>query len=126
MANDSARQLIVAANAPKPVGPYSPAILAGDYLFLSGQGARDAAGGMPEGIEAQARQCLENVKAIAEAAGLNLKHIVHLQLYLEDKENFGENLTMGHQGYGEITITVTYRRIEYNLQASAAHTRKLK
>src|SRR6185295_19781800 len=83
MAIRSKRQLIVAANAPKPVGPYSPGILAGDYLFLSGQGARDAAGRMPEGVEAQARQCLENVKAIAEAAGLNLKLIVHLQLYLE-------------------------------------------
>ncbi len=88
MANGSERQLVAAANAPKPVGPYSPAILAGDYLFLSGQGARDVAGRMPEGIEAQARQCLENVKAITEAAGLNLKHIVHLQLYLEHIGNF--------------------------------------
>jgi 2-iminobutanoate/2-iminopropanoate deaminase len=88
MANGSERQLVAAANAPKPVGPYSPAILAGDYLFFSGQGARDAAGRMPEAIEAQARQCLENVKAIAEAAGLNLKHIVHLQLYLEHIGNF--------------------------------------
>lgn len=89
MTNSSAkRQLIVAANAPKPVGPYSPGILAGDYLFLSGQGARDAAGRMTEGVEAQARQCLENMKAIVEAAGLSLKHVVHLQLYLERISDF--------------------------------------
>ncbi len=90
MANGPKRQLIAAANAPKPVGPYSPAILTGDYLFLSGQGARDAAGTMPEGVEAQARQWLENVKAIVEAARLNLNHIVHLQLYLENISAFEE------------------------------------
>jgi len=89
MTNSSAkRQLIVAANAAKPVGPYSPGILAGDYLFLSGQGARDAAGRMAQGVEAQARQCLENVKAITEAAELSLKQIVHLQLYLERISDF--------------------------------------
>lgn len=86
--NSTKRQLISAANAAKPVGPYSPGILAGEYLFLSGQGARDAAGRMAEGVESQARQCLENVKAIVEAAGLSLKHIVHLQLYLEHLETF--------------------------------------
>lgn len=85
MTNSSAeRQLVAAANAPQPVGPYSPALLAGDYLFLSGQGARDANGQMPKGLAAQARQCLENVKAIVAAAGLDLRHIVHLQLYLEN------------------------------------------
>jgi 2-iminobutanoate/2-iminopropanoate deaminase len=89
MTNSSAkRQLVAPANAAKPVGPYSPGILAGEYLFLSGQGARDAAGTMAEGVEAQAQQCLENVKAIVDAAGLNLKHIVHLQLYLEKMETF--------------------------------------
>lgn len=86
--NSQERQLITAANAAKPVGPYSPAILAGDYLFLSGQGARDATGRMAEGVEAQARQCLENVKALTEAAGLSLNHIVHLQLYLEHMDTF--------------------------------------
>ncbi len=86
--NSQERQLIAAANAAKPVGPYSPGILAGEYLFISGQGARDAAGRMTEGVDAQTRQCLENVKAIVESAGLNLKHIVHLQLYLEHMEEF--------------------------------------
>jgi 2-iminobutanoate/2-iminopropanoate deaminase len=75
--------VIVPANAAKPVGPYSPGIFAGSYLYVSGQGVRDANGAMPDGIEAQTRQCLDNVKAIVEAAGLTMAHIVHMQLYLE-------------------------------------------
>lgn len=77
------RRVIVPVNAAKPVGPYSPGIDVGDYLYVSGQGVRDASGAMPNGIEAQTRQCLENVKAIVEAAGLTMEHVVHMQLYLE-------------------------------------------
>ncbi|MBA3442390.1 MAG: hypothetical protein H0T92_21245 [Pyrinomonadaceae bacterium] len=82
------RKLIVPANAAKPVGPYSPGILTGNYLYVSGQGVRDANGSMPNGIEAQTRQCLDNVKAIIEAAGLTMAHIVHMQLYLEKMSDF--------------------------------------
>ncbi|MGI8567276.1 MAG: RidA family protein, partial [Pyrinomonadaceae bacterium] len=80
--------MIVPANAAKPVGPYSPGIFAGNYLYVSGQGVRDANGTMPNGIEAQTRQCLDNVKAIVEAAGLNMAHVVHTQLYLEKMSDF--------------------------------------
>ena len=79
----SGRRVIVPANAPKPVGPYSPGIFAGDYLYVSGQGVRDSSGAMPEGVTAQTRQCLENVKAIVAAAGLTMEHVIHMQLYLE-------------------------------------------
>ena len=47
----------------KPVGPYSPGILAGDFLYVSGQGARHTDGQMPASFEEQATQCLENVKS---------------------------------------------------------------
>jgi 2-iminobutanoate/2-iminopropanoate deaminase len=79
----SERKVIVPANAAKPVGPYSPGIAAGDYLYVSGQGVRDAQNNVPNGVAAQAKQCLENVKAIVEAGGLTLEHVVHMQLYLE-------------------------------------------
>ncbi len=82
------RRVIVPANAAKPVGPYSPGIFAGNYLYVSGQGVRDANGTMPNGIEAQTRQCLDNVKAIVEAAGLTMAHVVHTQLYLEKMSDF--------------------------------------
>jgi len=72
----------------KPVGPYSPGIFAGDFLYVSGQGARNPAGQIPEGFEAQTRQCLENIKTIVEAAGLTMEHIVYTQIYLKDTNNY--------------------------------------
>ncbi len=84
------RKVIVPANAAKPVGPYSPGILVKDYLYISGQGVRDAKSNLPEGIAAQTKQCLENVKAIIETAGLTMKHVVHMQLYLEKMSDFAE------------------------------------
>ena len=53
---------VIAPPGPKPVGPYSPGIMAGDFLYVSGQGARDRDGRLPETVEAQVRQTLENVK----------------------------------------------------------------
>jgi len=82
------RKVVVPASAAKPVGPYSPGISVGNYLYVSGQGVRDVNGAMPNGIEAQTRQCLDNVKAIVEAAGLTMAHVVHMQLYLEKMSDF--------------------------------------
>jgi len=66
------------------IGPYSPGILAGDFLYVSGQGGRDAEGRLPESIEGQVRQTLQNLKAVVEAAGLTLEHVVYSQVYLTD------------------------------------------
>src|SRR5579884_2912662 len=68
----------------KPIGPYSPGILTDDFLYVSGQGAGKPDGSMPSGVEAQAAQCLENVKAVVEAAGLTMDHVVYTQVYLMD------------------------------------------
>jgi 2-iminobutanoate/2-iminopropanoate deaminase len=68
----------------KPVGPYSPGILAGDFLYVSGQGGRDADGKLPGTIEGEVRRTLQNVKAIVEAAGLTMEHVVYSQVYLTD------------------------------------------
>ena len=76
------------ASSPAPVGPYSPGINAGDYLYVAGQGAEAPDGKMPVAFEAQVRQTLENVKAVVEAAGLTLEHVVYTQVYLEDMGNF--------------------------------------
>src|SRR4029450_5913575 len=59
---------VIAPPGPKPVGPYSPGIVAGDFLYVSGQGARDRDGRLPETVEAQVRQTLDNVEAIVGAA----------------------------------------------------------
>ena len=70
LAAAGAEQRVIAPPGPKPIGPYSPGILAGDFLYVSGQGGRDAAGTLPGTIEGQTRGTLQNVKAIVEAAGL--------------------------------------------------------
>ena len=63
------KKIINTSNAPKAVGPYSQAVEANGTLYISGQLPVDPlTGAMPEGIEAQTRQCLQNVIAILEAA----------------------------------------------------------
>jgi reactive intermediate/imine deaminase len=79
-----AEQRLIAPPGPKPIGPYSPGILAGDFLYVSGQGGRDAEGKLPATIEGQVRQTLQNVKAIVEAAGLTMEHVVYSQVYLDN------------------------------------------
>lgn len=79
-----AEKRVIAPPGPKPIGPYSPGILAGDFLYVSGQGGRDAEGKLPATIEGQVRQTLQNVKAIVEAAGLTMEHVVYSQVYLDN------------------------------------------
>ena len=81
------RRVIFPAGA-KPVGPYSPGILAGDTLYVAGQGARDAGGRMPATFEDQARQCLDNIRTIVETAGFTMDRIVYSQVYLADIANY--------------------------------------
>jgi reactive intermediate/imine deaminase len=81
---------VVPKSGPPPVGPFTPGVFAGDYLYISGQGAKAADGSLPPTFEGQVRQTLENVKAVAEAAGLTMEHIVYAQVYLEDMANFAE------------------------------------
>jgi 2-iminobutanoate/2-iminopropanoate deaminase len=73
----------------KPIGPYSPGILTKDFLYVSGQGAKDAKGEIAPTQEAQLRQCFENVKTIVEAAGLTMEHVVYTQVYLTDASDEG-------------------------------------
>ena len=80
-------RVIVPAGGPKPIGPYSPGIEAGGYLYVSGQGSDTPDGRRHAGLDEQVRQCLENVKSVVEAAGLTMEHIVYAQVYLADVAN---------------------------------------
>ncbi|MDE6491341.1 MAG: RidA family protein [Muribaculaceae bacterium] len=76
--------------APGAIGPYSQAIDAGAFVFISGQiPVNPATGEIPEGITAQATQSLANVKAILEAAGLTLDNVVKTTVLLADMSLFG-------------------------------------
>jgi 2-iminobutanoate/2-iminopropanoate deaminase len=78
------KKVITPSGARAPVGPYSPGIMAGDYLYVSGQGAARPDGSFPETAEQQTEQCLNNVKAIVEGAGLTMSHVVYAHLYLKN------------------------------------------
>jgi reactive intermediate/imine deaminase len=59
-------------------------VTVGDYLYVSGQGARAPDGSLPSAFEEQVEQTLENVKAVVEADGLTMEHVVYTHVYLED------------------------------------------
>ena len=79
---------LIAPPGPKPVGPYSPGIVAGDFLYVSGQGARDREAKLPDTVDGQVKQSLENIKGIVEAAGLTMEHVVYSQVYLDDMAKY--------------------------------------
>jgi 2-iminobutanoate/2-iminopropanoate deaminase len=68
----------------------SPVVDAGDYVYISGQGPHRADGSLPATFDAQARQALDNIKAIVEAVGLTMEHVVYTQVYLEDVSKYDE------------------------------------
>src|SRR4051794_13249081 len=78
------KKIVTPAGGPPPVGPYSPGIFAGDYLYASGQGAAKPDGTFPATAEEQVAQCLGNVRRIVEAASLTMEHIVYAQVYMKD------------------------------------------
>ncbi|MBS0604005.1 MAG: hypothetical protein JSS60_03090 [Verrucomicrobia bacterium] len=80
------------ANAPKAIGPYSQAIAAGPYLFLSGQIPIDPSVGKvtDSTIEGQTKQVIDNIEAILASEGLSLLDVVRCDVYLKDMQDFPE------------------------------------
>ncbi len=124
------KRVIVAANGPKPIGPYSPGIMAGDFLYVSGQGARAQDGQPPASFEMAARQTLDNVKAIVEAAGLTMEHVVYMQIYLADTANYtAVNSVMGqyfpHNPPARATLGVNHMPTDTPVEINAVVFRDL-
>jgi reactive intermediate/imine deaminase len=86
-ASAAERKVVFPAGA-KPVGPYSPGIFAGDFLYVSGQGGRNANNQYAPTAEERVRQCLNNVKSIVDAAGLTMEHVVYSQVYLHESTSY--------------------------------------
>lgn len=76
--------------APQAIGPYSQAVKAGNFLYVSGQLPIDPSDGIIHGndIISQTRQSLSNLEAIITAAGMNLSHVVKVNVYLADMNDF--------------------------------------
>lgn len=84
------KEVISTPDAPAAIGPYSQAIRVGNRLYLAGQIALDPASGeMVEGIEAQTRRVLDNIKAVLDAADFSLSDVVQTQVFIADMNNYG-------------------------------------
>lgn len=90
MKESSGPHPVSTAGLPEPVGPYSPAVIFERLIFVSGQGATDATTGELAGpeVETQTKQCLKNVRAILEAAGSSLNHVLRCGVFLIDMREF--------------------------------------
>ncbi|MBQ8007550.1 MAG: RidA family protein [Lachnospiraceae bacterium] len=85
------KKIIATDKAPAAIGPYSQAIEAGGFVFASGQIPVDpATGNIPDGIEAQAKQALTNVKNLMEASGLSMDNIVKTSVFIKDMNDFAK------------------------------------
>ena len=84
------REVIQTQEAPAAIGPYSQAVRAGDWVYCSGQIGLDPATGalVPGDAEAQARRVLDNLAAVAKAAGASLADIVKLNISLADMADY--------------------------------------
>ncbi|RME79185.1 MAG: RidA family protein [Planctomycetota bacterium] len=82
-------RIIQTENAPQAIGPYSQAVQAGPFLFLSGQIGLTKKGELASNdIEGQTRQILENLKAVLEAGGASFSHVVKTTIYLKNMDDF--------------------------------------
>jgi 2-iminobutanoate/2-iminopropanoate deaminase len=83
------KQIVNTNKAPGVIGPFNQGIIAGNLLFTSGQlPMHPVTGAVPEGVEAQTMQVLENLKAIVEAAGASLDDVVKTTVYLQRMSDF--------------------------------------
>jgi 2-iminobutanoate/2-iminopropanoate deaminase len=79
------------ADVPPPKGPYSPAVRAGDFIYVSGQVPRDPVSGELAGddVATQTRQTLSNVQRVLEQAGASLADVVSVTVYLARADDWG-------------------------------------
>lgn len=85
------KQIILTDKAPAPIGPYSQAVRAGNFVFCSGQIPLDPVSGQFVGgsdVQAQTKQVMENVKAVVEASGAKLDQVVKTTIFLKSMGDF--------------------------------------
>ena len=94
--------VISTSNAPKAIGPYSQAIVVNDMIFTSGQIALRPDGSFVDGdVEAQAKQVLENLQAVLEAAESSLQKVVKTTIFLANMDDFAAVNTIYGTFFGE-------------------------
>jgi 2-iminobutanoate/2-iminopropanoate deaminase len=86
------KTIINTSNAPAPIGPYSQAVVAGGFLFVSGQIPMNPLNGelLMADIKTETRQVMENIKAILTEAGVDFSHVAKTSIFLTDMQNFAQ------------------------------------
>lgn len=86
------KQVISAAGAPAPMGPYSPGLIAGDWIFLAGQGGVDPGTGQlaSDDIAGQTAQVFRNIETLLRSAGAGLEDVVSCLVHIRDLALFDE------------------------------------
>ena len=105
------KTIVNTPNAPAPIGPYSQAVRAGNFLFISGQIPIDPATGKVEATDAggETHQVMHNLKAILAAASLDFGHVVKTTILLSDMSLFSEvNEIYGKYFNGDFPARETY------------------
>lgn len=105
------KTIVNTPNAPAPIGPYSQAVRAGNFLFISGQIPIDPATGKIEATDAggETHQVMHNLKAILAAASLDFGHVVKTTILLSDMSLFSEvNEVYGKYFNGDFPARETY------------------
>lgn len=124
-----ARKVVATSGAPGAIGPYSQAVVSGGVLYASGQIALDPASGelVAGGFEAEARQVLANLAAVAGGAGMTLADVVRLTVYVVDladfprlNEIFAEVLSEPYPARATVEVSALPRgaRVEIDMVAS--------
>ncbi|MDB4271019.1 RidA family protein [bacterium] len=86
------RKIINTSNAPAPIGPYNQAVLSGNTLYISGQIPLDPSSGklIEDDIKKETLQCMENLKAILEAANMSFEKVVKATIFVKDMNSFSD------------------------------------
>ena len=84
------KKIIITDNAPKPIGPYNQAVIAGNYLFISGQIALNPQNGelITDEISKETTQVMENLSAILSEASLTFENVVKTTIFLSNMNDF--------------------------------------
>ncbi len=99
--------------APKPVGPYSQALVAGGFLFLSGQiGIDPKTGKLREEFVEQVKQVFENIDAILQSAGIGRDRIVRVVVYLKDISLFREFNSLYEDFFKDVPVKPVRTTVE--------------
>jgi 2-iminobutanoate/2-iminopropanoate deaminase len=90
IAEEPVRKAVVTEKAPRPLGPYSQAIIEGDFIFVAGQGCTNPETGKLElgDVRSETKRTFENVRAILDAAGSSLDDVTKCNVYLRDINDF--------------------------------------